>query len=394
MDERIWLEENIKKYNFKELTIEYNKAFNKNKSEGALKTYCYKRGIKRENLSKPHSFTPAQVEWLKENYKAITSKEVFFRKKLTEDFNKEFKTDVKELTIVNKCKTLGLKQNSYSFTEEQNEWLAKNCLNYDNYRDFCNVFNEKFNANKKRDSFMVYCLRKNFLVEDTSYWSEEQEDFIRENYELYTANKLTELLNEKFGIQKNLCVVKHKITKLNCCSKVRYYTEEEKEWILNNLSNYKTFDGLYNAFNEKFNLNISEHKFRNLIYTRMKLTLAEEGYKRSDYHEIGTEKTYDGVVYIKVRDDLRHKANYQIKSRYMYEQYHNVKLDKEQFVVFLDGDNTNFDKDNLFLVSHNGYATMPPEWRKCGNPKLKRIMFLQSEAKCLVKQMKIEKEKK
>jgi hypothetical protein len=37
---------------------------------------------------------------------------------------------------------------------------------------------------------------------------------------------------------------------------------------------------------------------------------------------------------------------------------------------------------------------MSPEWRKCENPKLKRIMLLQSEAKCLIKQIKLDKEKK
>lgn len=393
MDERIWLEENIKKYGFKELTIEYNRVFNDNKTTSAMQAYCYRRGIKKENISKPYSFTPAQVEWLKENYKVITNKDVFFRKKLTEDFNKEFGTNVKELTIAHKCRKLGLKQNSYSFTEEQNKWLANNCLNYDNYKDFCNAFNEKFNANKKRDSFMIYCLRKKFLVEDTSYWSEEQEDFIRENYELYTVKELVELFNEKFRSKKTLNMVKHKITELNCCSKVRYYTNEEKEWILNNLNNYSLIEDIYNAFKEKFNLDISLRSFR-FLTSKMNILFTEEGYKRSNALKIGTEKIYEGVIYIKVRDDLVHKANYQIKSRYMYEQYHNVKLEKNQFVVFLDGDNTNFDKDNLFLVSHNGYATMPHEWRDCDNPKLKKIMLLQSEAKCLIKQAKLEKEKK
>lgn len=53
----------------------------------------------------------------------------------------------------------------------------------------------------------------------------------------------------------------------------------------------------------------------------------------------------DGYHYIKVG-----KNKWVRKHRYIYEQYHNVKLNTNQSVIFLDGNKDNFNIDNLKVV--------------------------------------------
>lgn len=66
---------------------------------------------------------------------------------------------------------------------------------------------------------------------------------------------------------------------------------------------------------------------------------------------IGTEYIKpDGMVLVKVKPN-----KWKYKQRYIYEQYHKVELPKDIMVVFLDGDRTNFDINNLMAVSTPEY---------------------------------------
>jgi hypothetical protein len=66
---------------------------------------------------------------------------------------------------------------------------------------------------------------------------------------------------------------------------------------------------------------------------------------------IGTEYTKpDGMVLVKVTPN-----KWKYKQRYIYEQYYKVELPKDIMVIFLDGDRTNFDINNLMAVSTPEY---------------------------------------
>jgi hypothetical protein len=66
---------------------------------------------------------------------------------------------------------------------------------------------------------------------------------------------------------------------------------------------------------------------------------------------IGTEYVKpDGMVLVKVRPN-----KWKYKQRYIYEQYYKVELPKDIMVIFLDGDRTNFNIDNLMAVSTPEY---------------------------------------
>lgn len=72
--------------------------------------------------------------------------------------------------------------------------------------------------------------------------------------------------------------------------------------------------------------------------------------------QIGTEKTdKDGFVRIKVSNDRgdKNKSNrWKLKHHVIYQQHHpNITIGKDDRIIFLDGNNRNFDIDNLELIS-------------------------------------------
>lgn len=112
-----------------------------------------------------------------------------------------------------------------------------------------------------------------------------------------------------------------------------------------------TVDELLPKVNEMFNesysrLRLQQYLYRNEIkykYTNEKLSHPNclEGYP------LGTEYVKgDGMTIVKV---ARNKWKY--KQRLIYEQYYNVELSSDDYIIFLDGDRTNFDINNLKLVS-------------------------------------------
>lgn len=64
-----------------------------------------------------------------------------------------------------------------------------------------------------------------------------------------------------------------------------------------------------------------------------------------------------GISNDKTKNKLRNKQ-WQLKQNYVWEKTHNRKLKYREIVIFLDGDRTNYDPDNLFAVDLNVAGTI------------------------------------
>lgn len=164
------------------------------------------------------------------------------------------------------------------------------------------------------------------------------------------------------------------------------YSKTEDQFLIDNVKGI-TLKELTNRFNKKFNVNLTESSISN---RKVKLGIksgivggqfvkgqtsfnkgkkwseymSEEGQKNSrkttfkkgnipaNRRPIGSERIdkRDGSILIKVQDGHLQK-NWMSKSRYIYEQAHG-KIPKGYKVIFADGNNRNFDLDNLILVSN------------------------------------------
>lgn len=163
------------------------------------------------------------------------------------------------------------------------------------------------------------------------------------------------------------------------------YTEEENQFLIDNVKGI-TLKELTKRFNERFKLNLSESSIsnrKNKLKIKSGITggqfvkgqiPANKGKKWDEYltkeqQEKARATTFkkgnipgnrrelfeeridkDGYIAIKVQDGNLNK-NWQQKHRYIYE-CHYGKIPKGHKVIFLDGNNRNFDIDNLKLVSN------------------------------------------
>ena len=123
-----------------------------------------------------------------------------------------------------------------------------------------------------------------------------------------------------------------------------------KQWLLDN-GNNRTIKEMLPEINIIFNENYKENELRKyLIRNRIPYKYECEWKshnKAGSSCKIGTEYTKkDGMVIVKVS-----RNEWKDKQRLIYEQYHNVKLSPNEYVIFLDNNRKNFNIDNLKVVS-------------------------------------------
>ena len=114
------------------------------------------------------------------------------------------------------------------------------------------------------------------------------------------------------------------------------------------------------------------------VYEKVKHTMFQKGHVPHNHKEIGSERVnIDGYVEIKVAEPDK----WMLKSRYLYEQHHNVKLTRNDVIVFLDGNKLNLDINNLFLISRAALARFNQDKLYSDNPEITKAAALMAELK-------------
>lgn len=81
---------------------------------------------------------------------------------------------------------------------------------------------------------------------------------------------------------------------------------------------------------------------------------------------IGTEYVKpDGMTLVKIAKD-----KWQYKQRLIYEQYYNVKLNDDDYIIFLDHNRNNFDINNLKKVTRRESSILSNQEMFSTNPKV------------------------
>ena len=113
-------------------------------------------------------------------------------------------------------------------------------------------------------------------------------------------------------------------------------------------------------------------------YQKVKGTMFKKSNIPKNHREVGSERiTVDGYVEIKVAEPNKWK----VKSRVLYEQYHDVKLTRNDVIIFLDGNKLNLDVDNLFLISRAALARFNQDKFYSDNPEITKAAALMAELK-------------
>ena len=159
-----------------------------------------------------------------------------------------------------------------------------------------------------------------------------EDQFLIDNVKGITLKELTERFNNKFNLQLSESSIANRKAKLNIQSgivggqfiKGQIPFNEGKKW-----SEYMSPKGQANS----------------------RKTTFKKGNIPTNCKPIGSERIdKNGYILIKIQDGHLNK-NWVRKHRYLYEQSHG-KIPKGYKVIFADGDNRNFDLNNLIMVSN------------------------------------------
>ena len=157
-------------------------------------------------------------------------------------------------------------------------------------------------------------------------WSDEEKDYLKEITSGRHYKEIVELMNAKFEYEFNLGQIKGAIAR------------------------YKLNTGFTGYFPKG---NIPFNKGTKGIMKANK-TSFKKGRKPRNYKPVGTERiTEDGYTEIKVKDPNVWK----LKHRIIYEEHYG-EIPKGYVVMFLDRDKSNFDINNLILISRNQLKTL------------------------------------
>lgn len=223
--------------------------------------------------------------------------------------------------------------NQKRYSKEEINFIVENFKNH-TALETSKLFAEKFNKEIKLSAVQNINFRYSTTKKQIKKFFPEHIEFLKEQYKKHTIEECIKLLKEKFNLQT---------------------TEKSLRSIL---SNYK----IYSERDTKFK---TGHKLSPEQYEKCKSTMFKKGKKPFNAYSVGTEIDYKGYIYIKTNDELCIERgdwfkNWTPKSRLIYEQHHGPIPDGYQ-VIFADGNNRNFEIDNLILASKREICCMNRE---------------------------------
>ena len=264
------------------------------------------------------------------------------------------------------------------------------------------VINEKFGIEMTRDyllrhAYMVLHL-KSYKVPEENY-TEEEKEWIKENRLLYKSTKeLCDAFNNKFTrIHRTSNSMRAQLERIGVTMEIKG-TKAEVEWLRKNAPFYplKTLVDMHNSV---FTRQRTKASLGSIASTHgIKLFSDKDAYfdytqnNNSKVAEVGHIRLEKGDEYIKVAksssdNKIARKDMWIKRTRYEYEKAYGVKPKKWECVIQLDGDKTNYAKENLYLVPNyiNGYILQYLGKLIKDQPELNKAHILRFEVEKAIK---------
>lgn len=255
----------------------YNSVHRTDIGEETFKTHCYK---KLDCGDKDFRITPEEGEWIIEHYNEYG---VETYRKLNEIFGRSRK----KCTVMQWAQRHGA--SALRKHEWDDEWIIERWDSVRNWLTLRNEYNKAHGTNIGYNTFKRHC--NGFLFLDYHY-TNEQEEWLIENYPKYGRKKTAELFEKKFGEKRSPQAIKTR------CGRF-------------------------------LGLTVTEERMRE-VYTENGLANA---------YEIGRVSKQDRDMWIKTEDGwvkLKKVVYGDVPDGYV--------------IVHLDGDRTNCEKENLYAI--------------------------------------------
>ena len=201
-------------------------------------------------------------------------------------------------------------------------------------------------------------------------YTEVHINWLKENYGTKPLREITKEFNQLFGTnigERTLIqyVSKHKIPHTLSCKQYYKYPEEIRTWLRENIQNFGSYNELTKKLNNIFNTDHTPERIKDLCTKRLKIrmnnNITRYGNKQKEEYPIGTIKTAsNGTTYIKIQltngkklDKRNHgyqEPYWMPLQKYIYEKEYG-KINKDEFIIFLDGNNQNYELNNLACIT-------------------------------------------
>ena len=291
-------------------------------------------------------------------------------------FNIKFEENRTESEIAHRCTYIGLKRDK-GYSDKEIVWLKENSYNYNTHKEITEAYNNVFKKN--RTEYAITRTLQKLGVKIYQFYTEEKLNWLRENYDNYdTVVELTKKFNEKFSCSKEPYAIGKQCSKLGL-KKDFGYTEEQKQWLIDNYDSYDAVVDLAKEFIDVFGL---ERNYKSIAdYCFRKLGLNKDINKKvvpNKKYKVGDEKFEGGYYYIKVKeyertgkfDNKKQKQCWKQKQRVIWENYHNQEIPDDCQIVFLNGDRSDFNIENLYCVKKKYLPYMERNHWFSDNPEL------------------------
>lgn len=189
----------------------------------------------------------------------------------------------------------------YKHIKWNDEWIVENYLHYPSYKAMAEDHNKFFGTNAKAVSIKARARKLGLIKPRNDRYTEEQIEWLKENYHKYGCRKTAELFNEKFG-------------------------------------DNRTFSSMKN-FGRIHGVRVDEE-----VAVKNKLAPARAGYSKRKERPAGSTRMECGRMVMKCGDGTWKGAG-----KATWEKAHG-KVPKGYVVTHLDGDTTNYALDNLAAV--------------------------------------------
>lgn len=173
-------------------------------------------------------------------------------------------------------------------------------------------------------------------------WTEERLEWLKLNASR-DRHALIRKFNETFNANITMAALRSIIYRFNLklpSPRIRW-TKDKLEWLESQSFNDKR--DLLKAFNEKYDANVKIDQLSHIAYL-YNLDIPD---KQRIYKPQGSIMySKHNIPQVKIKDRV-----YMSMHRYLYEKYHDVKLNDNDMIIFLDGNKNNFDKKNLYKIT-------------------------------------------
>lgn len=298
-EENIFIRNNYLLYTYKELSVIFEKQFGKSVLPNTLSKHCNdKLGVLKTSPRSRHVYTKEEEQFIFDNSDLELGE-------LLEKFNERFKIDLSYASIAQKRASMGLKKyDTIKFTDEMFDWLRNN-INSMKWSDLHKTFCDHFAVTISLKGLNRHCYTNGIIKYNRHHYTDEERSFLISNITGNTYPTLTELFNNHF----------------------------------------------------KTNVTVSSIQQQCMIFLKIKRGFNRFAHNRLD---VGSEicKGNDRIM-VKVSDigGKRRKEDWVDKHRLIYEQHYG-KIPNDSMVIFLDGDHTNFDPENLYCIDRKIHIIM------------------------------------